>query len=131
MLSCQHDHIHLTSSDPEETVRFYTQIMGAQITNMRESGGRKIVDINLGGIPVRISNGTGADGTWDGLQLGLHHLGFIVNDMEEAFQALQSKGVDFVVEPTQPRPGVKTAFIRAPNDVLIELIEVAHQSSGQ
>ncbi len=130
MLSCQHDHIHLTSPDPEEAVRFYTQVLGAQVTSMRESGGRKIIDIDLGGVPVRISNGTGADSAWDGLQLGFHHLGFMVSDMEEAFQDLQSKGVEFVVEPTQPRPGVKTAFIRAPGDVLLELVEVARQSLG-
>ena len=125
MLSCQHDHIHLTSPDPEEAVRFYTQVLGARITNMRESGGRKIVDIDLGGVPVRISRTTGADGAWDGPRFGLHHLGLTVSNMEEAFHDLQSKGVEFVVGPAQPRPGVKTAFIKAPGNVLLEIVEVA------
>ncbi len=47
MLSCQHDHIHLTSPGPEEADRFYSQVLGARITNMRESGGRKIFDIGV------------------------------------------------------------------------------------
>ena len=119
----KHDHTHLTSPDPDKVVEFYTQVMGAKVTKEQESAGRKMVDIDLGGIPVRISGHTGADDTWKGLRFGLHHLGLEVNNLEEVAADLKSKGVEFVVEPTQPRPGLKFAFIKAPDNVLFELIE--------
>ena len=124
MSSYRHDHTHLTSQDVEKAVEFYTKVLNAKITKAPESGGPQMVDIDLGGIPIRISSSTGADDTWQGLRYGLHHLGLIVSNMEEFASDLKSKGVEFVVEPTQPRPGVKIAFIKAPDNVLFEIIEL-------
>ena len=120
----RNDHAHLTSQDPEKAIEFYTQVMGAEIIKVHESSVRKMVDIDLGGISIRISSSTGADNVWEGLRYGLHHLGLIVSNMEEFTAHLKSKGVEFVVEPNQPRPGVKTAFIKGPDNVLFEIVEV-------
>ena len=97
--------------------------MGAEITDVRESGGRKMVDIDLGGVPVRICSSTGADDVWQGLRYGLHHLGLTVSNMEKFTEHLKTKCVEFVVEPNQPRPVVKMAFIKGPDNVLFEIIE--------
>jgi len=82
-----------------------------------------MIDIDLGGLPIRISGFTWADDAWRGLRFGLHHLGFQVDNMDEFAADLKSKGMEFVVEPTQPRPGVKIAFIKTPDNVLFEIIE--------
>jgi catechol 2,3-dioxygenase-like lactoylglutathione lyase family enzyme len=119
----KHEHTHLTSTDPEKAIEFYTQVMGAKVTREIETAGMRMVDLDLGGIPVRISGATVADDAWKGPRFGLHHLGLEVNNMDEVTAELKSKGVEFVVEPTQPKPGVKTAFIKAPDNVLFELIE--------
>lgn len=124
MISYKHEHTHLTSPEPDKVVEFYTKVMGAKVTKEQETPGGKMVDIDLGGIPVRISGHTGADNAWKGLRFGLHHLGLAVDNMEALAADLKSKGVEFVVEPTQPRPGVKIAFIKAPDNVLFELIEI-------
>ena len=123
MSSYRHHHTHLTSQDAEEAIEFYTQVMGAEVIGVRESGGRKMVDIDFGGVPVRISSNTGADDVWQGLQYGLHHLGITVSNMEKFAEHLKSKGVEFVVEPKQTRPGTKIAFIKGPDNVLFEVIE--------
>jgi len=123
MTACKHDHTHITSPDPDKAVEFYTQVMGARFIKEIESSGRRMIDLDLGGIPVRISNSTGADNAWKGLRFGLHHLGLLVDNMDEFAAELKSKGVEFVVEPFQPRPGVKMAFIKAPDNVLFEIIE--------
>jgi len=123
MIAYKHEHTHLTSPDPDKVIEFYTQIMGAKVTKEQEALGRKMVDLDLGGIPVRISGHTGADDAWKGLRFGLHHLGLIVENMDATVADLKSKGVEFVVEPTQPRPGLKFAFIKAPDNVLFEIIE--------
>ena len=36
---------------------------------------------------------------------------------------LKEKGAEFVREPVLLRPGIKIAFVRAPGDVRIELVE--------
>ena len=64
MATYRHGHTHLTSQNSKKTVEFYTEVMGAEVVKVRESGGLKLVDINLGGIPIRISSSTGADDAW-------------------------------------------------------------------
>ena len=120
----KHEHTHLTSPNPEKVVEFYTQVMGAKVTKEQEVSGRRMIDLDLGGLTVRISGSTGADDAWKGPRFGLHHLGLAVDNMDEFAANLKSKGVEFVVEPTQPKPGVKIAFIKAPDNVLFELIEI-------
>ena len=117
------NHIHLTNPDPTKTAQFYTETMGAQVIREQKTPDQEIIDLDLGGIPIRISNRTGADDSWKGLQLGLHHLGLTVDDLDRAAAEMNSTGVEFVVKPHSPRPGSKLAFIRTPDGVLIELIE--------
>jgi catechol 2,3-dioxygenase-like lactoylglutathione lyase family enzyme len=125
MATVKHEHTHLTTPDPDKVVEFYTKVMGAKIIKEQESAGLRLVDIDLGGIPVRISSGTGADADWTGLRYGLHHLGMVVDNMDEFASEMKAKGVEFVVEPKLPRPGVKMAFIKGPDDVLFEVIEMS------
>ena len=123
MASYKHDHTHLTSPEPEKVIQFYTRVMGARYLKEQESGGRKLVDLDLGGIPIRISNGTGADDAWKGPRFGLHHLGLEVDDMDGAVADLKANGAEFIVEPFQPQPGIRAAFVTGPNNVLFEIVE--------
>ncbi|MBI4303709.1 MAG: VOC family protein [Chloroflexi bacterium] len=123
MASYRQDHIHVTNPDPAKAADFYVKVMGARFIRERGLPGRQIMELDLGGIPLRISNSTGADENWKGLQLGLHHLGLTVDDMDKAVAEMSSKGVEFVVKPHSPRPGVKAAFIKTPDGVLFELME--------
>ena len=123
MASYKQHHIHLTNPDPTKTAQFYTEIMGAQVTREQRTPDQEIIDLDLGGIPIRISNRTGADDSLKGLQFGLHHLGLVVDDLDRAADEMNSTGVEFVVKPHSPRPGSKNAFIRTPDGVLIELSE--------
>lgn len=123
MASYKQHHIHLTNPDPTKTAQFYTEIMGARVTRKQKTPDQETIDLDLGGIPIRISNRTGADDSWKGLQLGLHHLGLTVDDLDRAAAEMDSTEVEFVVKPHSPRPGSKNAFIRTPDGVLIELIE--------
>ncbi len=54
---------------------------------------------------------------------GLDHFGFAVEDLDAAAEELRAKEVKFVVEPMQVRPGLKIAYIEAPDKVRIELSE--------
>jgi len=123
MAKYKHEHTHITTPEPDKIIEFYTTAMGAKVTKEQESAGRRLVDIDLGGIPVRISSATGADKDWTGLRHGLHHLGLEVDNLEEFIARLKANGAEVVTEPFQPRPGIKAAFVKCPDGVLYELIE--------
>jgi catechol 2,3-dioxygenase-like lactoylglutathione lyase family enzyme len=123
------NHTHLTSANPKATVEFYTQKLGGKITAERMlSGNQPAWDVDLGGLLIRISAGTGADDAlktkqspWTTMraQYGLHHLALTADNLDEAVKDLKAKGVEFILEP---KPGSGPAFIMAPDGVLFELI---------
>ncbi|MFC1860374.1 VOC family protein [Chloroflexota bacterium] len=117
------DHIHVTNPDPQKTAKFYTEVMGAKVTREHRTDRGEMIDLDLGGIPLRISASTGADDNWKGLQHGLHHLGLTVDDLDKAAEEMKLAGVKFIIKPFSPRPGYKVAFICTPDGVLIELME--------
>jgi catechol 2,3-dioxygenase-like lactoylglutathione lyase family enzyme len=54
---------------------------------------------------------------------GLDHFGLRVNNIDAVVADLKAKGVHFTMEPTTVRPGVRVAFLRAPEGVSIELLD--------
>jgi len=119
----KHDHTHITTPEPDKIIEFYTKVIGAKVIKEIESSGRRLVDVDLGGIPLRISSATGADKDWKGLRYGLHHLGLEVDNMDEFIAKMRANKVEIVTEPFQAGPGVKAAFIKCPDGALYEIIE--------
>ncbi len=126
MASFAFDHIHLRSPDPEATARFYQEKFGATVKQRVMHDGQPRVDLDLGGLALFIS-GT-ADPAYAAAQAAsghkpLDHFGLTVRGMADVVAALKAKGVEFTMEPRSPRPGITIAFLRAPDGVLIELID--------
>jgi lactoylglutathione lyase len=51
------------------------------------------------------------------------HITFSVDDIEATVTQIKEKGVVFNIEPIQIEGGMKLAFLKDPNGVLIELVE--------
>ena len=120
------DHIHLRSPDPEKTAAFYQRMFGAEIIKSVQSDGRERVDMKLGGVMMFIAK-VEADQRLaqkpGGSYVGLDHLGLRVRDIDAVCRELREKGAEFTVEPKTIRPGVRIAFVRGPQNVLIELLD--------
>ena len=54
---------------------------------------------------------------------GLEHIGLTVDNLDAAPGELKSKATHFTVEPVTFTPGIKIAFVQAPQGVLVELIQ--------
>ena len=54
---------------------------------------------------------------------GLDHFGLLVSGIDAVVAELKAKGAEFSREPTTVRPGVRVAFLRAPQGVSIELLD--------
>lgn len=121
------DHVEIVTDKPDETVRFYTDVLGFTV---RERGrvpvgpdkALNLVYLDLGGTTVELM-------TWENVptapQPELEHLGYRmiaieVEDMKEALAYLKEKGVEPVWGPNY-RDTYARAEIADPNGYRIEL----------
>ena len=119
------EHIHLRSPEPETTAQWYHDKLGAEIVKTPQPDGSMRIDLNLGGQKVFIAKsmaGKVAEAPTSPY-LGLDHFGLLVSDLPAAVAELKAKGVSFTMEPTEIRPGTKIAFLTAPENVSIELLQ--------
>ncbi len=119
------EHIHLRSPDPAATAGWYEQMLGAEVIRTPQPDGSTRIDLDLSGQKVFIAQSDPAK-TGSSPQtpyMGLDHFGLTVTDIDTAVSELKAKGVAFTMEPKTIRPGVRIAFLTAPQNVSIELIQ--------
>ena len=126
MPTYSYDHIHLRSREPMETARYFNTMFDAKIVESVQSDGQPRVDLDINGLTIFIAPADKSvpPGPAEP-HLGLDHFGLRVDDLDEAVAELKERGAEFAVEPYSIRPGLKIAFVRAPGDVRIELLERA------
>ena len=121
-----YDHIHLRSADNEATAEYYRTMFGAEISEAVQADGQRRFDLDINGLRILISQVAKGEDVLPGpseFHLGLDHFGLRVDDLDKAAAELKRLGAEFTLEPRTIRPGVKIAFIRAPEGVRIELVE--------
>ena len=120
------DHVEIVTDKPEETARFYTEVLGfrvkAQDRIERPGSALNLTYLDLGGTTVELI-------AYEGVPVGpapeLEHLGYRmialeVDDMQQTAGYLKEKGVDIVWGPVV-RPTYARAEICDPNGYRIEL----------
>lgn len=125
MIKFNWEHIHLRSSDPEVTAEWYKDKLGAEVVKSAQPDGSTRIDLNLAGQKIFIAKampGKAASAP-ESPYLGLDHFGLTVPDIKAAVAELKAKGVAFTMDVTLNRPGVQIAFLTAPENVSIELIQ--------
>ena len=119
------EHIHLKTPDPEATAAWYESNLGAEIVRTKQPDGSNRIDLNLSGQKVFLAPVDPAKvGAAPSMPfLGMDHFGMTVEDIDTAVAELKTKGVTFTMDPTTIRPGVRIAFLTAPQNVSIELLQ--------
>jgi catechol 2,3-dioxygenase-like lactoylglutathione lyase family enzyme len=121
------DHIHLRTPDPEATAQWYERMLGAEVIRTMQQGQPRI-DLKLGGANIFIAPVKAGDGVNQPPVTpyqGLDHFGLSVKGLDAIAADLKAKGVEFTMEPNNPRPGIRICFIRGPQGISIELLERA------
>ena len=119
------DHIHLRTTDPEGTARWYERMLGAEVIRTMQQGKPRI-DLKLGGARVFIAPVAPGDGVNPAPVTpyqGLDHIGLSVTGLDAIAAELKAKGVEFTKPPQTPRPGIRICFLRGPQGISIELLE--------
>jgi catechol 2,3-dioxygenase-like lactoylglutathione lyase family enzyme len=125
-MAYRYDHMHLRTRDVKKTAEYYRDTFGAKIVESIQSDGRPRTDLDLDGLTIFIASVHAEAKTPNAPAepyIGLDHFGLRVDDMDEAVAELKRRGAQFSMEPRTIRPGVRIAFIQAPDNVRIELLE--------
>ena len=121
-----YDHIHLRTRDPQGMADYFHRVFDAKVIESVQSDGRPRVDLDIDGLIVFIAPvaaDTEIEANPRDPHLGLDHFGFRVDNVDETVAELKRRGAEIVDEPRTIRPGVRIAFVRAPDDVRIELLQ--------
>ena len=127
MVNFIYNHLHFRSEDPDNAAKFYCDNFGAVVTSKRPLSTTKSIQLSLNGHPLMTISGRAegedpVDGSTDP-RYGLDHFGFEVDDMETVTAHLKTNGVLFGCEPWTMPSGSTVAFIVAPDQVSVELIQ--------
>ena len=119
------EHVHLRSPDPEATAQWYHDKLGADVIRTKNGDGSTRIDLNLAGqkVFIAMADPSKAATAPSSPYMGLDHFGMTVDDIDSAVSELKAKGVVFTMEVTQIRPGTKIAFLTAPQNVSIEILQ--------
>ncbi len=120
-------HIHLRSTNPQKTVAWYVDMLGAKIVRETETQGAVMIAIDVGDTRINVSSpppGQNLPRVSANLHLGLDHFGLQTDDIVGLLASLQPKGLE-ILEPLRTHStGMKAMLVRAPDDVRIELLQM-------
>ena len=121
-----YDHIHLRTRDPKGMADYFHKMFDAKIIESIQSDGVSRLDLDIDGLMIFIAPvAADADMAANPAEphLGLDHFGFRVDNVDQTVADLKRRGAEIAVEPHTIRPGVRIAFVRAPDEVRIELLQ--------
>ena len=131
MRDYRYDHVHLRSADPDAMGRFFETMFGAEVVrDIYAPGtlypGQMRVSMKLGGQTVLVAPTHPHDPTAAAPQFpyyGVEHIGLTVDDVDAAVEELRAKGAEIAIGPLTRSAGLRLAFVRGPEGVMVELVQ--------
>jgi methylmalonyl-CoA/ethylmalonyl-CoA epimerase len=124
------DHIGIAVENLDETVAFYREVMGLEVSSTEVFNGMKIAFLRVGDSELELLE----DLTPDGVIArhvakrgeGIQHVAYRVDDIDQALQDMRAKGIELI--DGWPRPGARNARVaflhpKSTKGVLIEFVE--------
>jgi catechol 2,3-dioxygenase-like lactoylglutathione lyase family enzyme len=123
------NHIHLKAPDPRKTAEWYekaflfkivsdeTRVFGDRFIRCQAEDGSMAVNISGARSNEKLGPGDAS------AHHGLEHFGFDTEDIEADIARLEKLGAKLLEGPIQNPNGPRIAFLRAPDDVRVELVE--------
>lgn len=117
-------HTRMRVSDLDQTIRFYTDVLGLEVMEHKTSPrGSQLAFLKVPNSEELIELTSFPPSGPVTVQEDLVHLAFQVENLEATMASLQAKGVRVTDGPTQTSSGSRFIFIDAPDGYEIELIE--------
>jgi len=133
-------HVAITVSDLEQSLKFYSGILGLRHLNTVIVSEKQVFRLfRLMGVKVLCAElRAGRSGRvelyhfesvrkvpekYDFERIGLQHIAFTVRDLDETGRSLEAAGVEVLNDPAPSGNGTRVIFIRDPDGTLIQLVE--------
>jgi methylmalonyl-CoA/ethylmalonyl-CoA epimerase len=119
------DHVAIVVKDLDESIRFYTEVMGMELD--------RILDLPEFKLQVAFVTKDGADIELmkfedPSVPVGVRHICAQVPDVPEAAQELSERDVEVVRPLAQTSLGFWYTMVRDPNGVIIEFLDSSHKN---
>ncbi len=116
------EHLHVKSKDPDKTVRFYVDVLGAKLIKRTSVSAGYRVDLD--GLVINVTGF--APYQTRPQQWGLEHVALETDDLEGDLAKLKANGARELERMPSPRPGdrdLQLCFVECPDGLQLELIE--------
>jgi lactoylglutathione lyase len=117
-------HTRMRVSDMEQTIRFYTEVLGLEVLERKVSPrGSHLAFLKVPNSEELIELTSFPPSGPVTVQEDLVHLAFQVESLDDTIASLNAQGVKITDGPTQSSSGSRFIFIDAPDGYEVELIE--------
>ena len=117
-------HTRMRVSYMDETIRFYTEVLGLEVLERKTSPrGSHLAFLKVPNSEELIELCSFPPSGPVRVQEDLVHLAFQVDDLDGAIRTLQAKGIKITDGPTTTSSGSRFIFIDAPDGYEVELIQ--------
>jgi glyoxylase I family protein len=117
------DHVEITPSDLDRTIRFYTEVFGFTLKMRKKVDSPPLEEVcflELGGTVLELVKVKNPAPPSKVPQVGYRMMAIEVEDMDKAVEYLKSKGVEISAAPVSLGPS-KRGEIKDPDGLVIEL----------
>ena len=117
-------HTRMRVSDMDQTIRFYTTVLGLEVLEQKVSPrGSHLAFLKVPNSDELIELCSFPASGPVKVQEDLVHLAFQVDNLDETIRQLEGKGIRITDGPTKTSSGSRFIFIDAPDGYEVELIE--------
>jgi methylmalonyl-CoA/ethylmalonyl-CoA epimerase len=95
------EHVGMVVKDRDESLEFYTKVMGFKILRKYETDTQRVAYLYLGDQLLELNEIYSKE-----RPIGLCHLGFRVEDMNEAIEELKKQGIELIEGPKKFQPKI-------------------------
>jgi len=112
------NHLHLKTRDPEKTVRFYVDNLGARIISQNPNGGYRL---DLHGLSLNVTDVLQSQAREQ--KYGMEHIAIDTDELDLLVKKLEGQGIK-ILEQTTVSGGRRVCFFEGPDGVQLEFIEM-------
>jgi catechol 2,3-dioxygenase-like lactoylglutathione lyase family enzyme len=121
------NHVGFGVRDIERSEEFYTDVLGLEVGYR----GGSMIFVRLGESSLELFKTQGRDELAVDKTIGIRHFLICVGDLQEAYDALRAKGVEFYIAPGVDRPIVELPDQQPPDEnAVFEPIKLHHVALG-
>lgn len=110
----------LRVNDMDESIKFYTNIVGLEVENRFKAGPVEIAFLGKGETKIELIFGGGSKDINVGQDISW---GFEVESLDKVLALVKENGIQVDGEPIQPNPHVRFFFVKDPNGLRIQFVE--------